>query len=80
MRNTCTVPIVDITAMSGGTVASTLTMCMNDAGDASKAGSSSSVSVSTSDVVPSLLNRLRTPLQSELMRKQKVRVNRPPHT
>ena len=45
-------------------------------GDASEPGSSSV----SSDVVPSLLNRLRAPSQSELMRKRKVRVNRPPHT
>ena len=48
----------------------------SDAGDASEPGSSSV----SSDVVPSLLNRLRAPSQSELMRKRKVRVNRPPHT
>ena len=47
----------------------------SDAGDASEPGSSSV----SSDVVPSLLNRLRAPSQSELMRKRKVRVNRPPH-
>ena len=45
----------------------------SDAGNASEPGSSS-------DVVPSLLNCLRAPSQSKLMRKQKVRVNRPPHT
>ena len=68
---------------SGETVETTLTTSTNDTSDASEAGSSSSVSVSSSDVVPSLFNRLRAPSQSELMRKRNVRVNRvnrPPHT
>ena len=43
-------------------------------GDASEA-----VSVSSSDIVPSVLDRFRAPVQTALMRKQKVRVNRPPH-
>ena len=37
-------------------------------------------SQATSSAVPSLLSKLRTPPQSELMRKRKIRVNPPPHT
>ena len=71
MRDTYT----DKMATSSETVESETTS--GDAGDASEAGSSS-VSVSSSDIVPSVLDRLRAPSQSALMRKRKVQVNRPP--
>ena len=45
--------------------------------DSPAPGSSSQSTVSSP---ASLLSRLRTPTQSELMRKRKVRVNAPPHT
>ena len=45
--------------------------------DSPAPGSSSQSTVSSPS---SLLSRLRTPTQSELMRKRKVRVNAPPHT
>ena len=41
---------------------------------------SDAVGCCSSDSVPSLLSRLRSPTQSDIMRKRKIRVNQPPHT
>ena len=56
------------------------TSSTSEPGDASECSKPGSSSASVSDVVPSLLDRLRAPSQSEIMRKRKVRLNRPPHT
>ena len=56
------------------------TSSTSEPGDASECSEPGSSSASVSDVVPSLLDRLRAPSQSEIMRKRKVRLNRPPHT